>query len=356
MRSSKSFTFSDTLLFNHPTAQEEMSPINRELPQIGPPDYDSTNVDLSISIVNTDNRELLLGCLESIYSQDQGIEFEVLVVDNSSTDGSVEEVRRRYPKVVLSVNDERKSYAVNNNINLRLGTGRYLMLLNDDTIVFPGTLKAHVDFLDQNPEFGGTGGKMLNPDETLQLSCARSLPRLRYELYDLLNLSDRYPDSRFFGAMRYGWWDHSATRTIELPGEANAVLRREVLEETGLFDETFSIILGEGPDLYRRVRDAGYRVMFLPHASVIHFGGKTTQHMITSTLIRSRENEWRYYRYNDGMLVAAVYRLMVVIFGVVMVCVASLRGAVVHWSWKRIAEGVRGQWTSIRWALGLTDL
>lgn len=311
------------------------------------------STDLSICIVNTNNRQLLRGCLRSIHGQDHGVCFEVIVVDNASTDGSVEMIAAEFPAVQVIAGTVRRSYAANNNLAIRRSCGRYVMLLNDDTEVMPGALRAHVRYLDEHPEAGVTGGRTHLPDGRVQLGCARLLPRLEFDVYDLLHLSTWWPTHRRLGAYCFGWWDHSSVRRIELPIEANMVLRREVIERVGLMDEAFNVVFGEGPDWLRRIRDAGYTVMFLPEADVLHYGGQTMGRARQGSIYRYRDNSWRYYRKHDGRPKAEVFRLLVLITQTIMVGVYLLRTPFKKDDAGYLRNGLRESWTGIRWSLGL---
>jgi len=311
------------------------------------------SIDLSICIVNTNNRDLLRGCLKSLYEQDHGVSFEVIVVDNASTDGSVEMMETEFPLARVIASQERRGYAANNNLAIRESHGRHVMLLNDDTEVRAGALRAHVQYLDEHPEVGGTGGIVHEPSGKVQLGCARLLPRLKFELYDLLHLMQRYPHSRRFGEYFFGWWDHASVRQIELPLEANMVLRREVIETVGLLDDTYEVVFGEGPDWFRRIKDVGYVIMFLPDADILHYGGQTMGKIKDTAFYRYRENQYRYYRKHDGWLTAQAFRLLVLSTQSLMAGVYVVRSLFKADTAEYLRRGLSESWLSIRWSLGL---
>jgi len=311
------------------------------------------SIDLSICIVNLSSRDLLRGCLRSIYGQDQGAAVEVIVVDNCSADGSREMVRDEFPAARLITLDFIQGFAANNNVAIRQCHGRHVMLLNNDTEVMPGALRAHVSYLDAHPEVGGTGGRVHQPDGRVQRGCARLLPRLESELYDLLHLSARWPEHPRYGRAFFGGWDYSSVRRIELPLEANMALRREVIEQVGLLDERFEIVFGEGPDWLRRVKDAGWPVMFLPEADVLHYGGQSWGRIRKKALYHLRENEYRYYRKHDGWGAAQAFRLMVLATQLVMLGVYVVSAPFKRRPLEYLRGGAAEAWIGLRWSIGL---
>jgi GT2 family glycosyltransferase len=195
--------------------------------------------DLSISIINTNNREIVLNCLRSLFTHTMRATLEIFVVDNASTDGSVEAIQAEFPQVKLICNEVRLGFSTNNNRALAQARGRYLMLLNDDTIVLPGTLDYIVAYLDDNPKVGAVGGYLLNPDMTFQGGYDYDL----HPVHEALRpLSD--------------WLGHRTIREQSAPVEVDWVcgacmaVRREVVDQVGLLDTTFddsaSVFIGAG--------------------------------------------------------------------------------------------------------------
>jgi len=271
---------------------------------------ESPLIDLSISIVNTNNWKYLEPCLRAIIDHTYGINYEILVVDNASDDASVENIRRYFPNVILTVNKERYGFAKNNNINLRKSTGRYIMLLNDDTLVQPSSLDKAIVYLDANTNVGMLGCKMISPDGTVQVASGRRLPTLTTVLWKELGLSFRFNKSVIFASHTIGNWNHNSIREIELPSEAGMIIRKKVVDEIGSLDERF-FMFGEGADWCRRITKAGWKVMFLPEASIVHFGNTTNQR---SGSIRMYEQYYKstYLYFNkESRFSGFVYRLLI---------------------------------------------
>jgi len=227
------------------------------------------SMDLSITIVNHNNREMLDKCLSSIYGGTSGIEFEVLVVDNASGDGSAAMVRGKYPQVSLMENGEPMGFAANQNQMLRRATGEFVALLNNDTEVKPGTFESLVAFMRAQPRAGLAGPRLLNPDGSLQQSCYRT-PTLGVLLYDAFFISSLFPRSLRFGG--YKLWGHDTVREVQSIGGACMVARAEAVREVGLLDERFFMYF-EDHDWCLRFRRAGWKVFFTPDAQVVHHGG-----------------------------------------------------------------------------------
>jgi GT2 family glycosyltransferase len=261
-------------------------------------------IDLSISIVNTNNWGYLESCLRSIIENTHNISYEILVVDNASNDNSVESIKEIFPQVILSVNKARHGFAKNNNINLEKSTGRYLMLLNDDTLVLPGSLENAISYLEANKDVGMIGCKMLSPDGSVQFASGRRLPILITILWKELGLSYRFNKNPIFAWHTIGNWDHNSLHEIELPSEAGLIVRKTIIDEVGLLDEHF-FMYGEGADWARRIKKYGCKVMFFPDCSIIHFGNVTNQR---SGNIKTYEQYYKstYLYFRKESLVAGV--------------------------------------------------
>jgi len=227
--------------------------------------------DLSIIIVNWNTSSLLEACLRSIYDHASSLSFEVLVMDNGSSDGSAALVRARFPKVWLIANAENVGFARANNQGIQASSGRYVMLLNSDTEVQPGALDTLVGFLEDHPAVAAAGPYLLNTDGSLQPSChpvltpEREFWRLAF-LDELLPLAT-YPMER---------WDAHTPRPVEVIKGACLVIRRAALEQIGLLDERY-FIYSEEMDLCLRLARAGWQLYWVPAARVVHHGAASTK-------------------------------------------------------------------------------
>ena len=221
---------------------------------------------LSIVIVNYNVRPYLEQCLQSVQKALEGIEGEVFVVDNHSSDDSVEVVRNSYPWVHLIVNDENMGFARANNLAIRQSEGEYVLLLNPDTVVESDTLRQVLQFMSDHPQAGGAGVMMHNADGTLAPESRRAVPTPWVACLKMLGITRRY-------YMSHLPWDKPAR--IEVISGAFCFLRRKALDQVGLLDEDF-FMYGEDIDLSYRLLKGGWENWYVP-ASIIHYKGRSTQ-------------------------------------------------------------------------------
>ncbi|QNF31923.1 glycosyltransferase [Adhaeribacter swui] len=202
---------------------------------------------------------------------------EVFVVDNSSGDNSVARVRQRFPEVTLIVNNQNLGFAKANNQALRQATGEYVLLLNPDTVVEEDTFLKCCNFMDQHPEAGGLGVKMLNGTGHYLPESKRGLPTPWVGFYKLTGLTSLFPQSEKFARYYLGHLDKNKSQEVEVLAGAFMFLRCSVLTQVGLLDEAF-FMYGEDIDLSYRIRQAGFKNFYFPETRIIHYKGKSTRH------------------------------------------------------------------------------
>lgn len=255
---------------------------------------DTQRPDVSVVIVSWNVRDLLQQTLETLYRESRHVSFETVVVDNGSTDGSVELVRDSWKQVRLISLPENRGFAVGNNIGFNEARGRYILLLNSDTIVLPTTLPGMVSFLDQHPETGCVGARHLNPDGTLQ----RSIDNFPSLLNDFLSYSELHRLSVLqpFLRRRFPWWsDHDQVREIDWVNGACMMVRSEVIAQVGGLDEGY-FIYAEEIDWCYRMNQAGWRVCFTPDAEIIHLGGQAMNRVADKRIVLKYKGQYRFYR------------------------------------------------------------
>lgn len=256
--------------------------------------------DLSIVVVSWNGRDLLLGCLASIEREvrerrDAGrIETETLVVDQASTDGSAAAVRAAYPWAEVIELPANVGFAAGNNVGLRRAKGRYAVLLNNDTVVLPGGLERLVRYLDDHPDVGVVGPQLLNPDGSKQNSI-HSTPNFVSEIVPKGLLESvapwRYPSKRFV---------HPGPISVEAVLGACLMVRREVLEDVGPMPEEYFFFLEE-TDWCLRIRRAGWKVVHVPDARIVHVHGATTKKRVPAeTRIEYHRSLYRFFRTHRG--------------------------------------------------------
>jgi N-acetylglucosaminyl-diphospho-decaprenol L-rhamnosyltransferase len=264
-------------------------------------------VKLSIIIVSWNTCELLKSCLASVERAMLPFspgEVETFVVDNHSHDGSIAMVRQEFPWVQLLENQENIGFARANNQAIHASTGRYVLLLNPDTVVQPDALYTMVQFMEMHPGAGVTGARLLNPDGTLQPSCER-FPSLTRELWRLFHLDTLYP----YAACQMDQWPVNKPREVDVVQGACFLVERQVLEQVGLLDTDY-FIYSEEVDLCRRIWRSGRQIWWLPQAAVIHYGGQSTQQVAASMFLQLYKNKTLYFRKNHGWFAAQVYKLI----------------------------------------------
>ena len=227
-------------------------------------------MDVSIVIVNLNSRKLLEDCLQSIYAQTRGAAFEVIVVDNHSSDGSVEMVKSAFPQARLIENAANNRYAIANNQGLAVAQGRYIFYLNGDTMLTGNTVKEFAEFLDAHPDAGGVGGHLMYPDGRHQEACFRFPSPLN--VFYLLCLARFYWQTTL--AANYIFpADAAAPQRVDFIVGACFMARRDALNQLRGMDESY-YFYGEDSDLCYRIWRAGWPIYYLPDsAPVIHYGG-----------------------------------------------------------------------------------
>jgi GT2 family glycosyltransferase len=262
-------------------------------------------IDLSVVIVSWRARDLLFACLESLDRQVRArrepdrIEIEVFVVDNASGDGTPDAVRERFPWVQVIALARNVGFAAGNNVALAKIAGRHALLLNNDTEVLPGALERCVRFLDEHPDVGVVGPQLLNPDGSKQNS-VHNYPSLATELLPKGLLETLLP--RRFPSKRY---PHDGPVDVEAVLGACLFVRREVLDRVGLMPEDYFFFLEE-TDWCWRIREAGWRVVHLPDARVVHVHGATTKKRVPGrTRIEYHRSLYRFFRKRRGAAQAA---------------------------------------------------
>lgn len=251
--------------------------------------------DLGIVILNWNTAELLQQCLESVFAN-EGVAYEVVVVDNASTDNSAELVRTLFPQVRLIVNEENTGFASGNNVGLRalglergapVDAPRYGLLLNPDTVVPPDAFQEMTAFMDANPQMGMAGPKLVLPDGHLDLACRRSFPTPAVASYRMLGLSKLFPRSRRFGRYNMTYLDPDQVTEVDSVVGAYMQVRREAIGQVGLLDETF-FMDGEDLDWAFRIKKAGWTVWYNPAVTVLH--------MKRAAKKKSKRAQWEFYR------------------------------------------------------------
>ncbi|HSH66129.1 MAG TPA: glycosyltransferase, partial [Bacteroidia bacterium] len=231
---------------------------------------------LSVIIVNYNVQHFLEQCLHSVLNAGRKVSTEVIVVDNNSVDGSVEMMKEKFPSIQIIENKKNTGFSYANNQAIKLSSGTYILLLNPDTVVEEDTFEKVVSFMDNHPDAGGLGVKMLDGKGNFLPESKRGLPTPSVAFYKIFGLSALFPKSKLFGKYHLGYLDKDQTHEVDILSGAFMLMRKSVLDKIGLLDETF-FMYGEDIDLSYRIILGGYKNYYFPQTRIIHYKGESTK-------------------------------------------------------------------------------
>jgi GT2 family glycosyltransferase len=269
------------------------------------------NLQLSTIIISWNTREMLQACLDSVFAHSEGLAFEVIVVDNASDDGSADMVADTFPAVRLIRNTRNVGFAAANNQGFAIASGRHVLLLNSDTIVHGDVLKKSVEWLDMHPKVAAMGCRVLNTDGTVQNTCSM-YPSLLNQILLTSGLS-RLPWPRFLGRYQMADWKRDVEREVEVISGCYLLVRKSVIDEIGPLDEAF-FFFGEETDWCKRMRDAGWSLMFAPVGEITHHGGGSVKKLNDKRDVMLSEAIIRLHRKHSGYVGAMMVFLVIMLF------------------------------------------
>lgn len=249
--------------------------------------------ELTITICSWNTIEDTRACLVSIERCRDEADFEVIVVDNASTDGSADMIRHEFPWVRLLEPGENLGFTGGHNLALAQKQGRHSALLNSDTVVHPGAIAAIIAYMRAHPESGVVGPKLLNPDGSLQYSCRR-FPNPVAAAFRNTWLGRLFPQNRAVTDYLMTDWDHASVRDVDWVSGAALFIREEVYEKIGGLDPHFFMYC-EDVDICKRVWNAGWKVTYLPDAVITHAIGRSTDRVANKMIVRFHKSMFRYY-------------------------------------------------------------
>lgn len=232
--------------------------------------------DLSVIIVNYNVKHFVEQCLHSVFNASKNLKVEVFLVDNNSVDGSVAFVQSKFPQVKLIANKTNTGFAVANNHAIRESSGKYILLLNPDTVVQEDTFEKTLKFMNEHPDAGGLGIKMVDGKGNFLPESKRGLPTPSVAFYKIFGLSKLFPGSKKFGQYHLTYLDKNKDHIVDVLSGAFMLLRKEALDKVGLLDETF-FMYGEDIDLSYRITQQGYKNYYFSGSSIIHYKGESTK-------------------------------------------------------------------------------
>jgi GT2 family glycosyltransferase len=267
-------------------------------------------LDLSIIIVNWNTKENLKECLDSLHVKKLDFSFEVIVVDNASSDGSGKMVSKRYPQVLLLANEENVGFSRANNQAIELCRGRYVLLLNPDTVVLGSCLERMLDFMEKHPEAGAAGCKILNTRGELEpFRSAKRFPTPLTKFFVDLQWDRLFPRIRLFGQYSMMDWDRSEEKEIDVLSGAFMFVRKKIIQEVGLLDESF-FLLAEDIDWCRRIKQGNWKILFNPDAEIIHHSGKAIDQVVSTRLKNAIFSHLLYFEKHNRRIDPIVFRFL----------------------------------------------
>jgi GT2 family glycosyltransferase len=259
-------------------------------------------LDVSVVIVNWNTRDMLRDCLRSVYEQTKDIAFEVIVVDNASADGSAAMVRTECPQTVLIDNRDNRGFAAANNQAMAVGRGRYVLLLNPDTLVLDGAVQKTVAYADAHPDVGVLGCQVWENESVIQRTCFR-FPSVWGTFIQAVGLYRLFPRSRLLGREKMGDWNRDDERNVDVVSGMYMLVRREAIEAVGVMDEDY-FVYGEETDWCCRFWKAGWRCVFAPIARIIHRdgGSKSTEQVSVRMFVQMQKSLLIFQKKQRGTL------------------------------------------------------
>ncbi len=297
-------------------------------------------IDLSIVIVNFNTKDYTIQSIESIHKDPPSVAYEIILVDNASSDGSAGILAAKFPGIAIIQSEENVGIAGGNNLGIKAASGRFILLLNNDTIVIPGSIDQTVEFLESHPEAGGVGGNLVNPDGSFQSG-----------YYNFPNLGRLFLITTKIGQLMHDYYPSNprADSIIEVDWMSTAFMtfRREALFGIGLVDEQYFIYSDES-DLQLRMRKAGWKIYYLPDLETIHFGGRSLNPWRRRRLVY--RGYLLFFTRHRGAFQAMLVRMMFTI-----ICLLKLPFWIFNYllpARRNLAgEEVRSNWSIIRMCL-----
>ncbi len=285
------------------------------------------NPDISIVIVNYNVKEYLVNLLGSIRSSKGDLSIQTFVVDNHSTDGSLEYLTPRFPEVHFIANDQNLGFGKANNQAIKQATGKYILLLNPDTLISEDTLRVMFHHMESHPNTGAAGCKLLNPDGSFAPESRRSVPTPTSALWKIVGLTKLFPRNKHFADYYQGWKDENEAGTVPVLSGAFMFYRAGVLNQLNGFDERF-FMYGEDIDLSYRTTEAGYQIDYVPTTSIIHYKGESTKKENLDYVIVFNKAMYQFFDKHYSYAYSFLFKL-IVFLGIVVRAFSTYMGSLI---------------------------
>jgi len=270
-------------------------------------------MDTSIIIVSWNTRDILRNCLKSVYEQTKDIPFEVIVIDNASSDNSVSMIKSEFSQVHLIENKENRGFAAGVNQGIAIVKGRYVLVLNSDTIICDNAIEKTIRYADTHPEAAMVGCQVSDNFDTIQMTCFRFPSVLNLFLYTF-SLNKIFKKNHFFGREWMLWWRRNSEREVEVVSGSFMLVRRKAIDDIGLMDEDYFLYYEETDWCYRFAK-AGWKILFWPGAKIIHcHGGRnSSKQESTKMAIQMQRSCLIFFRKNRNIASSIMVRLLLIV-------------------------------------------
>lgn len=252
-------------------------------------------MDVSILILNYNTRELTINALRSVYDSITSCRFEVILVDNASKDDSIPHIQAEFPQVTLILNQENVGFAIANNQAMRVAQGRYVLLLNSDTLIQSDTLETMLQFMDKHAEVGAAGCKLVLQDGSLDKACKRGFPTPSASFYYAFGISKLFPHVPRFNQYQLGYKDPDDAYPVDCLVGAFMFVRRAAIDQVGMLDEEF-FMYGEDIDWCYRIKQAGWVNYYYPKTQILHLKGASSRRKPVKIVYEFHRAMWLFHR------------------------------------------------------------
>lgn len=309
------------------------------------------DVDLSIIIVSWNAKAFLQQCIQSIFKNTHAYSFDIWVIDNGSVDGSPDMIRKEFSGVRLIHHDSNLGFAKANNIGIRESQGRYVCLINSDVKVLNNCLELLVAHMERHPRIGLMAPRILNPDMTLQISCY-GFPNLWNSFCYAVGFDQMFPRSRWFGGMYRRYWPYERVRPVDAVSGCFCMARREAINQAGGLDENFFMYM-EDFDWCKRLRQAGWEVVFFPEAQAIHYGGGSSSSTSDKYWIERSRSMLHYWHKHHGIFGKSYILLMMLFRHLLRIAQGAFWYLFRASERMKFSSKIKDSWASLRWLLKL---
>ncbi len=269
------------------------------------------DTDVSIIIVNWNTRELLRDCIKSVYENTHDVSYEIIVVDNNSSDGSAAMVSESFGDVKLVCNSTNAGFAAANNQGMSEATGRYVLLLNSDTVVLESAIDRSVEWMDSHGGAAVMGCRVLNPDRSMQRTCFMFPSVLNCFL--LTSYLSKLIGGGFFGREQMQSWRRDSEREVDVVTGCFMLVRSEAIEQIGMMDEDY-FVYGEETDWCWRFKESGWDVVFSPVGEIVHYGGQSSRQSAGAMMLQLRGSILLFFRKHKSLFEYFAARFLIGMF------------------------------------------